>query len=192
MACRQWNPCSPCTTLVPYPCPAPCPCPSSCCPTGCTGSTGPSLWLQAAFSATNGTVAIQTVPPFLVSGPWAVSGGNSGTSFNPNNGTFTVPTGFDGVYEITFAGSVYNPGAAAITTAVTLSLFIGSTEKVRQAQSGSIVAGGNQPVSLTGIFSLKAGDAVSFLVTSTLPGLYWTSTVYPAASPTFLNIKSLF
>ena len=191
MACRQWNPCSPCTTLVPYPCPAPCPCP---CPTGPTGptQTGPSLWFQAAFSATNGTVQIPTVPPLLVAGPWAVSGGNSGTSFNTNNGTFTVPTGFDGVYEITFAGSVYNPSAAAIGTAVTLSLFIGNNEKVRQFQSSSIIAGGNQPVNLTGIFSLKAGDAVSFQVTSTLPGLFWTSTVYPAAAPTFINIKSLF
>lgn len=186
MACRQWNPCTPCQTFVPYPCSSPCPCPPA--TTSPTGPNGPTSWVSAQLSATNGSVAVPTTATF-VAGPWAIRGGNTDSSFSTVNGTYTAPVA--GVYEITFRGSA--SATAAGTGSLTTSILVGGTSLVNQVIADTFSAGQTIPIGVTGVFSLKANDQVQVSVqASATPGFTYVSSVNPATAPTTLSVKSLF
>ena len=188
MACRQWGP------FLPYPCPSPCPSP---CPVlGPTGPTGPSAplrtaptsWFQAVLNATTATVALPTTAT-LLSTPWVVSAGNSDAAFQTTTGSYTAPTA--GVYEVSFAGSITNPTGAPISSSVVLAIYVNGISIVNSTQSGAYAAAAVAAAGVSGIVSLNSGDVVQIFVSSTLAGLAFTSAVYPASAPSFLNIKSL-
>ena len=141
------------------------------------------------LNATTATVALPTTAT-LLSTPWVVSAGNSDAAFQTTTGSYTAPTA--GVYEVSFAGSITNPTGAPISSSVVLAIYVNGISIVNSTQSGAYAAAAVAAAGVSGIVSLNSGDVVQIFVSSTLAGLAFTSAVYPASAPSFLNIKSLF
>lgn len=189
MACRQWNPCTPCSAIVPYPCPSPCSCPTG--PTG-PASTGPTSYFTAQLSAATNTVALPTVnTPVGISGPnlWQVRSGNSDGAFVPSTAAYTVPK--TGVYTISFQGSL--TASAVITAAIVLGIYVNGNNWSNQVQVLAFPAiGVTAPAAISTTAQLTAGQTIQIWAFSNVAGLAWASTVSPAAGATMLTIKSEF
>lgn len=187
MACRQWNPCTPCSTIVPYPCPSPCSCPTG--PTG-PASTGPTSYFTAQLSAATNTVNLGTVNNPIGINLWQVRSGNADGAFNPSTAAYTVPK--TGVYTITFQGSLTSNAIAA--AAIVIGIYVNGTNWSNQAQVLAFPAiGSTLPVSISTTAQLTAGQTVVIWGFTNVPStLNWASTVSPAAGATMLTIKSEF
>ena len=191
MACRQWNPCSPCATLVPYPCSGPC---TSQSPSGPTGPNGPKSWVTAGISFANNTSLLpssQTPAPLVNINN--VIAGNTDGAFQTANSTYTC--GVAGVYSIEFRGGVVVGAQGAGT--ITIGINVGGQQKaVQTINTGTLAVGNTIPVSLSTTLSLTKGQPVqiSASATGTGAGLSWAwqSAVAPAVSPTTLTVTSLF
>ena len=187
MACRQWNPCTPCSTIVPYPCPSPCSCPTG--PTG-PASTGPTSYFTAQLSAATNTVNLGTVNTPIGINLWQVRSGNADGAFNPSTAAYTVPK--TGVYTITFQGVLIS--SAIANTTIVIGIYVNGTNWSNQGQVVSFPGvGSTQPVSISTTAQLTAGQTVVIWGSANLAStLNWASTVSPAAGVTVLTIKSEF
>ena len=187
MACRQWNPCTPCSTTVPYPCPA-----SQNTSTGPTGpaQNGPTSWFFSQLSATNNTIPIQ-ITPSQVTGlnVWQLKSGNTDGRFNLQTGAYSVP--YTGVYTISFQGAVV---ASAIgTNTITTAIYSGGLAQVTQVSTNTASAIGDTfPVSVNATLSLTKGATVQIYASGNITGWNWASQLYPTAGPTAFSIKSEF
>ena len=194
MACRPY-PCGPCG-VVPYPCVAPCPtpCPAPCpapCYTGPTGPTGPAQSLsffQAQLSAATNTIPIPIVIAPL-SGPWAVTTGNTDGSFSLITGAYTSPA--TGVYEFSLAGSFFNSLAAPLTSSATFTFNVNGIAKVQTFVSDTYIVGANRLFSLTSLLALNVNDVVTVTYVSGATGLTLVSAIYPSFATTLFNGKRI-
>jgi hypothetical protein len=190
MACRQWNPCSPCTTLVPYPCSVPCCTQQS--PSGPTGQNGPKSWVTAQISYINNTQLLPATQTPLVNINSVVDGNKDG-KFQTANSTYTVPV--TGVYSIEFKGGVIAGAQGAGT--ITIGINVNSQQKAVQTINTATLAAGNTiPVSLSTTLLLTQNQPVQITASATGTGTglswAWQSAVAPAVSPTTLTVTSLF